>query len=142
MAKRFYKKQIAYAGKRIQNGRLYASFQFMGRENESLKLYRPKRDPYIIGQIYDCKLSKDDTLDFNSMKATDEYVDEDLILAWSTRDAADRRAQSNESAGKKLQKKRRDYWLERLEPLRREYRTMGYAQRRAIQQLLIEWLNE
>ena len=142
--KRFYKHRFAYAGKRLSSSgkKVYSAFAVGPNFDGDLKAYSLRRDTFIIGSIYEGKMTRDGTVDFATFKDTGETVPADLIERWSAQDAASRRAKQTESARTRLQKERRSDWLTRLEPLRREYRQMTFAQRAAIRQLLLEWLDE
>lgn len=144
MAKRMTKRLIAYCGKRrYSSGKMLDAYVLMDGPMEDLLFYTAsRRARFVIGQIYEGKVSVDHTTDFSSFEATADIIESSLLAKWSAEDAVARRTHQNESARKKLQKEHRQSWKEVLEPLRGQYRRMSLSQRRAMQQLIVEWLNE
>ena len=141
-SKRMKRRHVWYAGRRMNDrGKFLDLFVTADDEAKELHYSAKRRCDWCIGNRYSVLLSDSGTLDFGSFevekagKASDELID-----AWSVQDASARRAKQNEGARKRLERERREQWMEALEPLRRQYRAMSFSQRRAMRQLIIEWL--
>lgn len=134
---------IAYCGRRNSaEGTLLDAFLMVDEAGSDFLHYKAaRRCLFVIGQVYDGKISDDHTIEFSSFKAIDDrMVSTKNIAEWSAADAVARRTKENESARRKMQGEHREKWRERLEPLRWQYREMTAPQRRAMRQLIIEWL--
>ena len=144
MSKKMTVKKIAYCWRRTSRngGLLFDTFVLVDESLDDLISYKAaRRCRFIIGQIYNGKIDDDHTIDFQSFETIDDdRASNTLIDEWSAEDAAARRTKLNESARKKLQAEYRNKWLEKLEPLRRQYQGMTACNQRAMRQLLLEWI--
>ncbi len=144
---RWFNKQIVYVGKRLGGKanalKLLDAFVMADDLDGDPMLYKTGRGRglYPVGAIINAKLTKSQRIDFGSFELSDDYVSDERIEQWGAEDSVARRAQANESSRKKMIKKHREQWLEALEPLRRQYRNATYPQRRALRQLVLEWLD-
>jgi len=135
-------RQIAYCGRRLSHKQqLMDAFAIVGELDDLLFYKAARRCPFVIGQIYNAKISPTHTMDFSSFEEDcDNRVPDGIAIEWSTKDAVSRRAKENESSRTKAQKECRQRWLEVLEPIRMQYRQMSAPKRRALRQLIIEWI--
>jgi hypothetical protein len=136
-------KKIAYCGRRLGKGSvMFDAFVLIDESDDALLYYKAARVcRFIIGQIYNGKITEDHTIRFDSLEAIpDELAFPGRITEWSADDAVARRTKINESTRKKLQAEYRAKWLEDLEPLRNQYRRLNAGERRAMRQLVIEWI--
>jgi len=144
---RFFNKQIVYVGKRLGGKasalKLLDAFVMADDLDGDAMLYKSGRGRglYPVGAIINAKLTKSHRIDFSSFEQTDDYVSDELINEWGAEDSVARRTQVNESSRKKMTKENREAWLTALEPLRRQYRNATTPQRRALRQLVLEWLD-
>ncbi len=110
-------------------------------DGETLNYRAARRCRWTIGAMYQGNLNPKNTLDFSTLEYIEnEEIDDVRVIEWSAEDAAARRAKQNESARERVSKEHRQAWLTKLEPLRVQYRRMTIPERRALRQLLIEWL--
>jgi len=142
-AERFLNKVVAYIGKRFSHsGKLLSGFVFADDLSGDVMLYSSKRAGlYPIGSLLNAKITKSQRMDFNAFEQTGDVVSDYLVEQWSAEDAVARRAKTNESARARMVKEHRGAWLTVLEPLRRQYWNASAMERRALKQLLIEWLD-
>jgi hypothetical protein len=148
---KFTKRRVAYRGQRFDGKKLSHSFEIVhiegghkpedtGRECS----YPVKRGSptFIIGQLYDVPMNLSYTAKLHDAEQTDFFVDAEQIEQWSARDAASRHAKHVAGTRNRLIKDRREAWLEGMLSLRIEYCQMSFAERRAMRQLVLEWLEE
>lgn len=138
---------LIYIGRRISsNGKKLLDAFVRSNDLDTPMCYAAQRVcRWTIGDSYLGLIDKDNSLTLGSLEFKESGSDDpelkERIIEWAIQDVAARRAKQNESARSKVQKERRESWMEALEPLRREYRQMSSPQRRAMRQLIIEWLD-
>jgi hypothetical protein len=136
---------LAYMGQRLHNNKLadyFVSPDDLDGDPSAFQVGRKARH-LVIGWVYTIPVTHDGLFTLSDAKAVEGLDVEELVSqGWSAADNAARRAKGNESARDKLIKTHRDAWREGMSALRDEYRYMTNPQRRAMRQLVIEWLEE
>lgn len=123
---------------------VFATVSDPKNEDDYLYFKKPRGgDRYVIGWTYEIRTPEPGRYGINDGKRVDspERQPEELVAKWSMLDATARRTRDNESARKAASEKQRDAWLKAMAPLREEYRHMSAAQKRAMRQLIVEWLS-
>lgn len=151
-------KRFVYQGRRYVNGKMFDAFLELTNENTAVQLgehrwqVKPKRQAFVIGDVYDGKCTDDGSVWFHTFEqvgpialGNESHEDEGLneafdddVTAWGLLDTADRLRKVDDATEKRLLKDRREGWRECLAPIRRAYQQGNAAERRAIRNLLVD----
>ena len=147
----FTLRRVVYVGRRLdRDGKISDHFEIASVEGypddltgrELSYTVGRNRPSFVIGQLYDVPLTEDFTVRLHDAEPTDYFADSDDIEKWSALDAAARHAKHVAGTRKRLEKEHRERWLEGMTNLRFAYASMSVAERRAMRQLVLEWLEE